>query len=737
MARRSACVLAVLLASIAGSSVGLSQPVDARAGAAAVRRDGQVDAPIRKITLYRSGVGYFERSGSVRGDAEVQLRFPTEQINDILKSMVLLDLGGGKIEAVSYGSKEPLGRRLASFGVDISQNPSIAALLDQLRGAPIRLTAAGETVAGTILGIEHRDVQAIKDAPVIKAPFVNVLAGGAIRSVAISSVTAFELQDKELAAELEKALAALAEYRADRSKTVDIRFGAGGSSGDRQVVVGYIHEMPVWKASYRLVLPDENPKADAKARSMALQGWAIVENNTDQDWENVRLSLVSGRPVSFQMDLYEPLFVARPLVPVPTIPGVAPRAYQAGQDKYFGLATGAPAPALRVRKAEEKERADRAYDAYGAMPGGGGGGDHRMVAGRSVLRLAEAADYKDVSAADMADYGAAAQAQAGEVGEVFQYELESPVTIERQKSAMLPILAAPISGRRVSIFNMGDGSEHPMRGVEITNDASLQLLPGPIAVFDGSGGKSAYAGDAQIGHISPGDKRLLAYAVDLDVDALTNVVADSRITKIRILQGAFEQTSTVRQSVSYAFQNKDAKRARTIVIEHPRLPGYSLVGDTKATETTTTFYRFETPIEPGKTAALTATQEQVVSNTLGVLDSYSLDQLVEFRKNGQLSEGVLSAFKDISARRAVIAGAERTIAELDRQLAEIAKDQQRIRENIGQIDRNSQLYTRYMTKLTEQETELERLDASRKKEQGSLDKLRADFDAFLRALNVE
>jgi hypothetical protein len=172
--------------------------------------------PIRKITLYRSGVGYFERSGQIDGDAEIQLRFNTDQINDILKSMVLLDRGGGRIDAVSYGSKEPLARRLASFGVDISGNPSIPELLNQLRGAPIRV-AGGEQVQGTILGIETRVVPAAKDQPARPEAFLNLVTPGGLRSLAISGISSFEILDEELAAELNKALAALAEYRADRS----------------------------------------------------------------------------------------------------------------------------------------------------------------------------------------------------------------------------------------------------------------------------------------------------------------------------------------------------------------------------------------------------------------------------------------------------------------------------------------------------------------------------------------
>lgn len=698
----------------------------AMAQGAAGARAGDVAAeavPIRKITLYRSGVGYFERSGRIEGDAELQLRFNTDQINDILKSMVLLDRGGGRIDAVSYGSKEPLARRLASFGVDISGNPSIPDLLSQLRGAPIRVSA-GEQIQGTILGIEQRVVPPTgKDDRVRTEPFLNLVTPDGLRSIAISGISSFVILDKELAGELNKALATLAEYRADRSKTVDIHFSADGAKGPgpREVVVGYIHEMPVWKTSYRLILPDESPKEtpDAKPASVAIQGWAIVENNTDQDWTDVRLALVSGRPVSFQMDLYEPLYVFRPMIPVPTIPGVAPRAYQGGVDERLGIAIES-APRS---EADFSRRSAPARDA-------------KAAASKAPPPAPPTAGYAGVSADDMASYSARAQAAAGEVGEVFQYELEAPVTIERQRSAMIPILTASISGRRVSIFNLADGSEHPMRGVEITNDSDLQLLPGPIAVFDGADGKSAYAGDAQIGHIGQGDKRLLAYAVDLDVSVLTESTSSANITRIRIVEGMFEQTVKTESRTSYAFKNADEKRPRTIVVEQAKLHGWKLVRPEKPIEETQSLYRFEVPVESGKTATLSVLQERVESQRVG-LTNYDFATIVQFHRDGKLSDKVMEAMREVSRRQGEITRAEREVQELDRQITEINQDQSRIRENMARIDKTSQLYTRYMTKLSDQETKLEELNDSRKQAQGKLDGLRNELNAYIRSLNVE
>ncbi len=719
----TALILAVGAATSLATMLAIPAPALAQpATVAKAASDEQV--PIRRITLYRSGVGYFERGGTIDGNAEIQLRFNTDQINDILKSMILLDLDGGKIESVSYGSKEPLQRRLASFGINIAGDPSIPDLLGQLRGAQIKVVVSGEQITGTVLGVEFRFVPPPKDAPAVQTPFVNLVTPNGLRSIAVPDVTSFEILDKELASELSKALATLAEYRADRTKTVDLRFAGNGA---RRVVVGYVNETPVWKTSYRLVLPEKDaPSSEGGKGTVVMQGWAIVENTTDQDWNNVHLALVSGRPVSFQMDLYEPLYTFRPTIPVPTIPGVMPKQYAGGMDLDFEQAAGKEA-----RLSEEKAVALRSRGVL-AKPAAA-----PPAAPEPARRVAYDVDGgyavgRKLDADDLTNYAAQAQAAGTEVGEVFQYEVESPVSIERQRSAMIPILSTNITGRRVSIYSLNDGRPNPMRGVELVNESDLQLLPGPISVFDGG----AYAGDAQIGHIAKGDKRLLAYSVDLDVDVITKPQSTSTVTNLKIVDGMLLQTIANTSSVSYAFANKDAKRGRTVIVEQPRMEGWTLTEPKKPLEETQDLYRFDLPVDAGKTATMSVTQERTEHQSVGVT-SLDLPTILSYHKNGKLSDAVLAAIRDVAKRQSDINAAERGIAELDRQKSEIDTEQARIRENMSKIDRTSQLYTRYMTKLSDQENTLETLRDQRKAATANLEKLRTDLNNYLRTLNVD
>jgi hypothetical protein len=694
-------------------------------------QDGPANSrmPVRNITLYRSGVGYFERRATVEGQEKVQLRFATEQINDILKSMVILDLGGGRIDGVSYGSKEPLQRRLASFGIDLSDSPSLYTILSRLRGAKAKFTLVdGTSVQGTILGGEPRAEATGNLQNPINIPYIDVVTETGMRAVNLTKITGVELLDAALNAELQKALSALSEHNADRSKTVEVSFSGDGA---RQAIIAYVHEMPVWKTSYRLILPEQpEGRKDAKEQGgqPTIQGWAIVENTTDEDWENVKLSLVAGRPVSFQMDLYEPLHVERPDVPVPMVAGARPKIYQEGgswADKKGLQEAMARMPQAPPPPPGAAVEGRRGY-AKNVAPARGGAAD------APAMLLSSEAEERPLSGDDLTRYAAAAQGQAGEIGEVFQYSLQAPVSIARQRSAMLPILSAPIDGRRVSIYNRADNPEHPMRGVELKNTSGLQLMPGPLSVFDGP----AYAGDAQIGHVTLGDTRLLAYAVDLDVKALPKQESTSEVRHLRIVSGLIEQTTKQISKASYAFSNKDAKRPRTILVEHPKIPTWDLVAPKKAAEETDSLYRFQVDLAPGDSGAIDVVQEHTDLQSVAVT-GYDFPTLAAYVQQGKASKAVLDAVKQASDMQAAINETERRVQLLDQERGSIDQDQTRIRQNMANIAKDSELYRRYMTKLNEEETRLEAIRDVREKEQATLTKQRGELDAYIRGLNVE
>lgn len=677
--------------------------------------------PIRAITLYRSGVGYFERSGKVDGDDRVSLRIDKDVVNDILKSLVLLDVGGGGVSAVGYGSKEPLLRRLESFGVNIADNPSMADLMTRLRGARVRLTTAEGPVEGAILGTEMRNAPAprpIDGGGAIAAPgapeaFINIVTANGVKSVAVSRVNAYELLDERLSAELNLALVALAESRDERSATIDLAFTG---AGERAVALGYVHETPVWKTTYRLTLPEDSASGESKPR---VQGWAIVENTTDEDWRDVRLSLASGNPVGFRMDLHEPLFVDRPTLPVPTAMAARARLYESVEMPLAEADRANAGFSAMVQAAP-------ASVAPGAMP------LHRRAldaSGEMVQTGADMARYKAMGSAPI-DPGS--QAQAADAGEAFRYELRAPVSIERRRSAMLPILGEALDARRVSIYNASDNRQHPMRGVELTNTTGFELTPGPISVFDGAG----YAGDAQIGFTSRGQQRLLSYAVDLDVRVLAQEATTETVVKARIVGGMVEQQSVSRATTSYTLINRDGARDRVVLVEQAKRPGWDLRSPEKPSSVSEALNRFEVSLAKAEQKKFDVVEERTNWSRSAVA-SFDLPTILAFAKDGKASAAVTDAVKKAAAMQATLNDLQAQTKRIKEEVSAISTDQSRIRSNMQTISKTSDLYASYMTKLTEQETRLERLaEQAADIEERSI-AAKAALDAYIADLNVE
>ena len=506
--------------------------LSSQASASGSQEEKDVTVPLTRLVLFTSGVGYFQHDGVVDGNARMELTFSTSQINDLLKSLVLRDMDGGSVSSVTYSSRDPITRTLKGFSLDLTSNPSLTALLAQARGEPVEATLTGGTkVTGAIVGVETRQVASSGKEPV-SADFVTLNTSTGISSLALSDIGGIRFLRKELQDDLAQALQVLSSSHGVEKKKLVLHFSGNGR---RRVSLGYILESPVWKTSYRLVLGDNS--------THLLQGWALVENTTDGDWKNVGLSLVSGRPITFTMDLYQPLYIQRPEVQLELYQSLVPKTNemameesQADKEEAAPEAASAPAqpPASPVAKALRS-----AARAFGA-PGGTG-------EGFSISQ------------------GVTAAAQAGQVGDLFQYSIEKPVTLPRQQSAMLPIVNQQVSGERVSLYNEATQPKYPLNAVQLKNTSSLHLMQGPITVFD----QGSYAGDAEISDLPPGGTQLITYAMDLDteVEAVPGPAPESLVS-VRISKGLFFYTNKQQMERVYNVKNRGTKD-RTVLIEHP------------------------------------------------------------------------------------------------------------------------------------------------------------------------
>ncbi len=292
-----------------------------------------VSLPISQVIMFNSGVGHFTRSGEIEGDARVDLTFPEKDINDLIKSMTLRDLSpNGKVAAVTYDSHDPIDRTLASFAINLNNSPSLSQILTQARGEQVEVTLINTanqpgSLTGKIIGVEQQQVPS-KEGASISVAVLNLWCAEGVRAIKLGEVQKLRFANPVIENEFRRALETLALSHDSQKKAVSLHFAG---EGKRKVEVGYVIESPIWKTSYRLVLDDKNAKP-------YLQGWAVVENPTDEDWQKVTMALVSGRPISFKMDLYNPLYVQRPTVEPELFASLRPPTYSGAMNRHDALA---------------------------------------------------------------------------------------------------------------------------------------------------------------------------------------------------------------------------------------------------------------------------------------------------------------------------------------------------------------------------------------------------------------
>jgi hypothetical protein len=685
--------------------------------------------PISQVVLFSSGVGYFQREGSIEGDQRVDLSFPQQDVNDLIKSLTLRDLDGGHISTVSYDSNVPVERTLQSFAVNLTGNPTFASLLNQARGEKVEVVlqqaaAQPANLTGSVVGVEKKKVQVGKDT--VEVECLNLWCSDGMRSVKLSEVQRIRFLNALMESEFKKALDTLALGHDAQKKTVSIHFAG---KGKRAVKVGYVVENPVWKTSYRLVLAKQEAKKDGdkdqKADKPYLQGWAVVENTTDEDWTGVRMALISGRPISFQMNLYDALFIKRPVVEPELFASLRPPTYSGG----LGIGGGMPTPTAGMPGMPPPP---------GAMPGGGPAGPGRGGFGG---RGKDAKDGNAYYALDLQERlnekmnlgkSVASAASASKLGDYFQYAIDHAVTLPRQKSALLPIVGKDVKGERVSIYNEGTHAKFPLLGLALTNSTGMHLTQGPITVYEGS----TYAGDARISDLQKGERRLLSYAIDLGTEVHAVPSSDNgKITSVKIVKGIVHTTTKVKDTKTYTIANRNDVD-RVVLIEHPHRTDFRLTSKDKPWETARDVHRFQVKVPAGKTLPYTVSEEKDFGSTVALTNSD--DQFIRIVLNEKVtSDKVKAALTRALELRGKLAQSQRELQQQQRQLADITQDQDRLRKNLREMPPTAAAYKRYLKKFDDQETQIEKFQALIKELQDAEHAQRKDYETFLASLNVE
>jgi Domain of unknown function (DUF4139) len=788
----------LLVAPLVGA-IGLSAFVALRAGTSPAQPAGNGPPksqapilPLSHVVLFSSGVGYFQREGEIEGTARVDLSFPATDVNDLLKSLVLQDMGGGRVTTVNYDSQDPIERTLKTFALDLTANPSLGQLLNQARGETVEVTlqtsAAGQagTLTGKILGMESQKQPHGRDQ-MLDVDILNLVCAEGLRSVPLKDVLRVRFLNPTLDAELKRALDLIAGGRDQQKKNVSLSFKGDGR---RNVRVGYVVESPMWKTSYRLVL-DANGKAQ-------LQGWAVVENTTDDDWANVRMALVSGRPISYRMDLYPPLYVPRPTVEPERFASLRPPTYGGALTNPGQQQAGAPAPPagalvaggfpvngqtnlgftggnnqtnLGIQGGWNYANAAFNFNRYQAQFGNLGG-QFGNLGGQSGLQggyAGNSAFVNDVSNTLNFDNGrkltfeqlqqrkqelqnnkenakrtgkalamldptesVASVASAEDIGDVCQYVIEDRVSLPRQKSAMLPIVKQPIDATKVSIFNEAVHAKFPLLGLRFKVNATQPLMQGPVTVYDGA----SYAGDSRLPDLQPNEARLLSYAIDTGTEVKVEVPAyPIQLASAKVVHGVLHATQKQRKSKTYLIKNRSAQD-RTLVIEHPYNEAWELVSPERAAEKTRDLYRFQVTAKAGQSVRHDVVEENRRVELVHLKGA--TDGTVEiFLKSQVVSPKLKEALTKMQALNARLVGTQRDLAQVQAQLKEITDDQARLRANFEKVPPTSAAYKRYLEKFDAQETEIERLQADIKAKQATEKAQRKELEDYVAGLSVE
>jgi hypothetical protein len=708
---QKAAVLCLLLASMSSG----------QSSSSAAAADSAARLPVTRVILYKNGVGYFEHAGRVRDNQDVNVDFTTAQLNDVLKSLTVLDLGKGRITGVSYNSNAPLERRLGSLHLAVGENPTTAQFLDALRGARLEIRSGSENASGRLLSIDEREIPLKGDQRVSIDQISIVSDSGEVRVFDLTPSTSVRVIEKDVNDEVGKYLGLVASTRDQDVRRMTI---STAGEGERNLLVSYISEVPVWKSTYRIVIPNEGKPL--------LQGWAIVDNTVGEDWKNVELSLVAGAPQSFVQQLSQPYYARRPVVPLPENAMITPQTHEAtieaevvnGQFSAMpsGVVGGVPGGVAGGMIGGIASKAQP--QASGGSGGGVGGGVFRPSAGESKRWISEGLDHLEAETTT---------AQTRDLGDLFEYKLQDRVTIHKNQSALVPILQARIDAEKVSVWNPSQSSV--LRALWLDNTSALTFDGGSFNVLEGD----AFAGEGLMDAIKPGEKRLLSYAADLGVLVDAKQKAENqRVTRVFIAHGMMTQSTQERQENTYTIRNRDAS-SRTVVIEHPARPGWKLTDDAKPAESSASFHRFRLTVDSKKTETLLVKEYRPIANSYQ-LSNVTDDQIKFFLAQKMINPEIEQALRKVITQKNSIAALDAEVGLRKSKISGIAEDQQRVRENMKALKGSAEekaLVARYVGELNEQEDRVQSLNREMADLQQKREAAQKTLDDMIEGLQME
>jgi Domain of unknown function (DUF4139) len=678
------------------------------------------DLVLKRVLLGTGGVGYFEYAADVdASDASLQLRARLDQVDDILKSLIVIDPAG--TATVTLPGKAGASEAFASLPFAESDLESLPALVGALKGASVSVEAPRK-LTGSIVSAVTETVKD-KDGNERQIARVSLLNGATVEQFVLEDAEGLKFDDPRVGAQVETALKALRAAHDRSGRDIAIRLAAGGK---RSVRLGYVAEAPVWKAAYRLSLPEET---GGKAR---LQGWAVLENMTGTAWTDVELTLISGSPVTFREALYDPYYVRRQTVAPPVSRLALPRTDQ-GQFTADNLQGG---PEMRQGAAEE---AGGAAIAKKAAP--------RLAAGRAQQSvLAENELAAPAPSAPAPTLGAIAPStDSAEHLSGATFSLSAPVNVMAGESVTLPFIDTPIAAGETAWIQSGSAAHNPWHAVSLTNSGDVTLPAGSVTLYETTSAGPLFAGEAQLNVVPPAQKRLIAFGDDQKIRVDREPKAKGMISEIILAKAMITVKRLVRDTTVYRLTNDDSK-PRKFVVDHPRADGLTLASPPLSQASlVSNAWRFSGEVAPSKTEVLEVSVDHPIGQTvaIGNLSRSALTQFLAIDDH-EIASGragfaaLLSQIgvdEEMKSRLEKIADAADALEDANRRVAKsledrkaIVADQARLRENLRVAPGGSDLAKLATRKLLDQEALLENIDSETKSANAAAEAARAALE---------
>jgi len=654
---------------------------------------------VKRLIAFKHGVSYFILEGTQIGSGTFELEFKIDEMNDILKSLFVRDTSGkGFISSISYDAALDTSQLLKSIMLDIPDQDSFSSLITQIKGAKVKVRiGTSEEISGTIMGIEF--IEKLDKSLKITEKVLTLLNNDdIIIKIAFSEISSLEIVNEDLKRDLKFYLDTVIAGKKKDAKKIIINAESGGYEGERKILVSYIRESPIWKTSYRII----TSKEQILENKCLISGWALIENTTNQDWEDIELSLVAGMPVSFIYDFYKPIFMERTKILPPRVLSARPVEIEEGLEvDEFKAYKKEAAEAYATPKAAMMPMKPQAVAAVPPPAPGGGSG---LMAGLRGEMFGELDKLKDIMKAQTA-------VQSKDMGELFEYNIANPVSIKRKQSALVPILTEEMKAKKILLYNKIEHDKNPNACLEITNNTGLMLERGPATIIY----ENNLAGEAIIPFLNKDDTRILNYAVEQAV-IITNEekTQHQNIHRVSIASAYCYEYYFTDLKTNYKINNK-TDEIKELYLDHPKKSGYEIKESPIEPEETPNYWRFKLKLK-AKEAVSFDIRERCENYTSYYIYNYTKDDLlkrVEFyvrqRFINEVLEEQLNDIGELIGNKSELTEKK---SQLETEKYNMEQEQVRLRENISVLGNTSQenvLREKYIKKLTAQEERFENI----------------------------